>query len=140
MVVPILFSEEDIPEHKRRANWILDVDGNTSQYYTVDSKGQICQFKDNNQRSVKVGFLELHFCENLNIWSRHNSGCLVIINLFFLGISRFRPTLWLTRLKMSEIMLKGRKTQIKKKNTWKLVDSFSSPVKRLEQCKHNGET
>ena len=36
------------------------------------------------------------------------------------GISRFRPTLWLTRLKMSEIILTGYKTQIK--NKYKLIN------------------
>ena len=41
--------------------------------------------------------------------------CLRAVRCFFLGISRFCPTLWLTQLKMSEIILMGRKTQIKKK-------------------------
>ena len=35
--------------------------------------------------------------------------------VLFLGISRFRPTYRLTRLKMSELILTGRKTQKRKK-------------------------
>ena len=54
MIVPISYSEEDVPEHKRRANWILDVDGDYGQFYSVDSKGQICQFKDKSHHSIKV--------------------------------------------------------------------------------------
>ena len=38
--------------------------------------------------------------------------CLRVVRWFFSGISRFRPTLRLTRLKMSEIIISGRKTQI----------------------------
>ena len=41
--------------------------------------------------------------------------CLRVVRCFFSGISRFRPALRLTRLKTSEIILTGRKTQIKKK-------------------------
>ena len=40
--------------------------------------------------------------------------CLRVVRWLFLGISRFRPTLRLTRLKMSETDLTDRKTQIKK--------------------------
>ena len=39
--------------------------------------------------------------------------CLWVVRWFFLWISRFHPTLRLTRLKMSEIILMGHKTQIK---------------------------
>ena len=41
--------------------------------------------------------------------------CLWVVRWVFSGISRFRPTLQLTRLKMSKMILTGRKTQIKKK-------------------------
>ena len=54
--VPYDFSEADIPEHKRTANWVLDVDGELNQYYSVDSKGQICLFKDGSSRSIKVSW------------------------------------------------------------------------------------
>ena len=54
--VPYDFSEADIPEHKRTANWVLDVDGELNQYYSVDSKGQICLFEDGSSRSVKVSW------------------------------------------------------------------------------------
>ena len=40
--------------------------------------------------------------------------CLHVVRWFFSGISRFHPTLRLTWLKMSEIILTGHKTQIKK--------------------------
>lgn len=52
--IPRAISEDDIPEHKRTANWVLDVDGDTNQYYSVDSKGQICHFKNGNLHSIKV--------------------------------------------------------------------------------------
>lgn len=53
-VVPVSFSEDSIPVHKRKANWVLDIDGDTNDCYSVDSKGQICQFKGSNQHSIKV--------------------------------------------------------------------------------------
>ena len=40
--------------------------------------------------------------------------CLRVVRWFLSGIPRFRPTLRLTRFKMREITLTGRKTQIKK--------------------------
>ena len=40
---------------------------------------------------------------------------LAVGQVFFLGMSCFRATYWLARLKMSEIIFTGRKTQIKKK-------------------------
>ena len=40
--------------------------------------------------------------------------CLQVVRWFFSGISHFRPTEGLTQLKLSEIILTGRKTQIKK--------------------------
>ena len=59
------------------------------------------------------------------MWARAQLGshvrqakfCLRVVRWFFSGISRFRPTLRLTRLKMSEIILTGRTTHIKKAKT-----------------------
>ena len=41
--------------------------------------------------------------------------CLRVVKCFFSGISRVRPTLRFIRLKMREIILRGCKTQMKKK-------------------------
>ena len=43
--------------------------------------------------------------------------CLRVVRWFFSGISRFRPTLQLTLLKMSELILTSRKTPIKKEKS-----------------------
>ena len=48
--------------------------------------------------------------------------CLRVVKWFFSGIIRFRPTLRMTRLRMKEIILKGRKTQIKNKTKTVLPD------------------
>ena len=59
-LVPVAISEDNIPEHKKMANWVLDVDGSGDMYWSVDSKGQICQFKNGASRSMKVGMI--HGC------------------------------------------------------------------------------
>ena len=48
--------------------------------------------------------------------------------MFFLGVSRFHPTLRLTWLKMSEIILTGRKTQKKKNETKKNKQEFQIKI------------
>ena len=73
---------------------------------------------------VAKGLRTLIF-STLNCSSSHSSGFkpssvrqakffLWVVRCFFLGISHFCPTSWLTWLKMSEIILTSRKTQIKK--------------------------
>ena len=70
--------------------------------------------------------------------------CLRVAMWFFLGISRFRSTLLLPRLKRNEIILTGRKTQIKKKRECFLLlnhlgvpsqccDSFVDDWKRAQR-------
>ena len=47
-------------------------------------------------------------------WDKSSSTC-GCVRWFFPGYSRFRPTFWLARLDMSEIILKGTSNWIKKK-------------------------
>ena len=49
-----------------------------------------------------------------------------VVRCFFLGIFRFGPTYWLIRLKMSEIILTGRKTQIKKYTLYRKIRKMCS--------------
>ena len=58
----------------------------------------------------------LQFCRTdltalLRSHVRQAKFCLRVVRWFFSGISRFRPTFQLTRLKMSEIILTGRKNK-----------------------------
>ena len=53
---------------------------------------------------------------------------------FFSKISRFCPILQLTRLKMSEIFLRGRKTQIKKNQGVMKTYNVKLTTKRSEFC------
>ena len=61
-------------------------------------------------------FLKQH---KLCIWEMKSHFCPILLAggpvVFLGGTLCFRPTLWLTRFKMSEITLTGHKTQIKKK-------------------------
>ena len=51
-----------------------------------------------------------------HMWEKPSSACGWSGGFYlFLGISRFRPILWLTQLKMIEIILTGRKTPIKER-------------------------
>ena len=57
--------------------------------------------------------LPLHVWGSSHMWDKPSSA-LWVVRCFFSWISRFCPTLWLTRLKMSDIILIGCTTQIKK--------------------------
>ena len=56
-------------------------------------------------------------------WDKPSLICLWVDRCFFSGISRFHLTFWLAQLKMSEIVLMGHKTQIKKKSQSLTIES-----------------
>ena len=68
-------------------------------------------------------------------WDKSSSTC-GCVRWFFPGYSRFRPTFWLARLDMSEIILKGTLNWTKKKNAlardyilyWIHTTSHKAPI------------
>ena len=70
----------------------------------------------NLKRSKSLVISPLWVRASLGSYVRQAKFCLLVVWLFILGISLFRPTLQLTRLKMSEIILTGRNPQIKNEN------------------------